>query len=205
MSSPKPSPQPAPQQRFQSFERPKAIEGERPTSGAGGGTSPPAASLVSSKIAADSSPVEAWNNAIKAWARLALVVPFMALVVVLLGSDRFDEATFADVKLKGAGVRELVTITTMLLIVKLIRDASRLLTISRFTDLELDVSEKPNLESYISNDYVRPIDLLKVISPPCHEGLLALLHSLAACSEIGGPSPRSPPCPISKAAAFRPT
>jgi hypothetical protein len=34
---------------------------------------------------------------------------------------------------------------------------------------------------------------------------LALIHSLAACSEIGVASPRSPPCPISKAAASQPT
>ncbi len=60
-----------------------------------------------------------WNKAIKTWTRLALVVPILTLIMFVLGSNRVPDASFADIKLEGVGVRELLAICITLLIVKL--------------------------------------------------------------------------------------
>jgi hypothetical protein len=104
----------------------------------GSGSPPP-----STETAGDAIQIEKWHAALKAWARLALVLPLLALVLTILPSDLSAEATFGPVKIKPiGGLRELIAIVVALLIVKLTRDASRLLAFSRFTDISVEVSDK---------------------------------------------------------------
>ncbi|MGC2785874.1 MAG: hypothetical protein WA397_19015 [Roseiarcus sp.] len=62
-------------------------------------------------------------------------------------------------KFKGLP-RELVTLALALLLVKLARDAARLFAVYRFGEIGLELPEKPAPESFVKQDYVRPVDLV---------------------------------------------
>lgn len=55
---------------------------------------------------------------------------------------------------------ELVTLALALLLVKLARDAARLFAVYHFGEIGLELPEKPAPESFVKQDYVRPVDLV---------------------------------------------
>jgi hypothetical protein len=156
MSSPAPAPLPKPSQRVSTSS--KAIPDEQSSTGGGDQGSE---TILSRLTASRNAPAAVWEDRQKDWVRLALVVPVLALLVALLGSDSVTEASISDLKIKPAAIREVLAVMTALVVVKLFRDASRLLAVFRFADIGLELSDKPRPDSYLNSAYVRPFDLFR--------------------------------------------
>jgi hypothetical protein len=144
----------------------------------GGGTVPP-------KKPAGPSEVELWLSAVKASKRLALAVPIMAFVALLLPAQFNAEVSLGSTKIKPiAGHRELAIVGIALLIVKLARDANRLMSFRSVAELDLDLSAKVGFESFIKRDYARPIDLVGKRDPQLEPKSLAPLKRIESARRV---------------------
>jgi hypothetical protein len=124
-----------------------------------------------------------WLAGIKTWARLALVVPIVALVLLLVPAEIKVEASLGAAKIKPIiGHRELAALFMALLILKLARDANRLASCWHVADIEL--SESTKLDCFIRQDYVRPIDLVRQCKQSLLPGMLFPLRVLEAARGI---------------------
>jgi hypothetical protein len=85
----------------------------------------------------------------------------MALVIALLSPDSV-EIDLGGMKWKAVtGARELAAVAMALLLVKLVRDLGRLVAFADAQGFSVDVVSTATPESYLRQDYVRPVDLFE--------------------------------------------
>jgi len=164
-SSPRPSTQPE-SARHRESVRPLPIEQPQAAlesqAGAAGSKPPPNSLLEELKSGAPTpKQIENWQDAVKTWSRLALLFPLITLVITLLSPDSI-ESDLGGVKWKVVtGAREIAAVATALLLAKLVRDLGRLVAFAGTQGFSLDVATAATLESYLRQDYVRPVDLFE--------------------------------------------
>jgi hypothetical protein len=159
--APQPQPKPRRDDLF-SLERGFRPLARAAATGEGGGDGGGGPSESGSAPPSDTaqSRTEAWQNAVKKWARQALLFPLGALLLALLQNGSESDAEFFGLKIKSVLVgRELVTVAVAMLLFKLARDAARLFAVACIEDVGLDLAEKSTPDSFIRQDYVRPVDL----------------------------------------------
>jgi hypothetical protein len=163
-SSPRPSLQPQSVPRDSARPLPiaqpqAALESQ---TGTAGSKLPPSSLLERLKSGAPSpTQIESWQDAVKTWSRLALLFPLIALVIALLSPDSV-EIDLSGMKWKAVtGARELAAVAMALLLVKLVRDLGRLVAFADAQGFSVDVVATATPESYLRQDYVRPVDLFE--------------------------------------------
>ena len=124
-----------------------------------------------------------WRAGARNWTRLALVVPIFAFVLFLLPAEINVEAALGPAKIKPlAGHREILLLLMALLVLKLARDANRLVSCWRIAGIELSTDIQP--DNLIQQDYVRPVDLISQDKQRLSREMLLILKVLETIRQV---------------------